>query len=349
MAKHIQLTIAEPCHENWEKMTTAEKGKFCGACQKQVIDFTRMSDAQVAAFFKRPSTASVCGRFMENQLDRDITIPKKRIPWVKYFFQLTLPLFLSSLRSNAQMGKIAVRRTNDSTAVCNRDVKGEIVIRTPVKEVQQVKGRVIDEEGKPLPYASVIIKGTHAGVAADSSGVFTLSLPQEEKVVLSISYIGFMPAEFQLPETVTRNKELLTIQLKKITLKEVMVQSGPVFMGMVVRKKVVRNSVAAGKTTIKKITPPLTIINTTPAMRVYPNPVSSGAAINIKCDKMEESYYSVQLLTLSGQMALQKEIWIDKDARILNMTIPGVAAGTYLLKMTSRKSGKSFTDKIVVE
>ncbi|MBK6991080.1 MAG: hypothetical protein IPH34_04325 [Chitinophagaceae bacterium] len=52
---------------------------------KQVIDFSSMSDTQVAQFLKKPSTGSICGRFMTDQLNREIEIPKKRIPWAKHF------------------------------------------------------------------------------------------------------------------------------------------------------------------------------------------------------------------------------------------------------------------------
>jgi hypothetical protein len=107
MAKKIQLTIPEPCHENWDNMAPVEKGRFCGSCQKQVVDFSNMSDREVAHFFKKPSTGSVCGRFMQDQLNRNIEIPKKRIPWVKYFFQIALPAFLLSTKISAQkMGAV---------------------------------------------------------------------------------------------------------------------------------------------------------------------------------------------------------------------------------------------------
>src|SRR6185436_6596711 len=111
MRKKIQLSIPTPCHENWDNMTPVEKGKFCGSCQKQVVDFSRMSDREIALFFKKPSTGSVCGRFMEDQLDRDIEIPKKRIPWIKYFFQFLLPGYLISCTNNRTIGKIAVDET----------------------------------------------------------------------------------------------------------------------------------------------------------------------------------------------------------------------------------------------
>lgn len=80
MPSKISLTIAEPCHEKWNSMTPVEQGRFCDSCQKQVMDFTAMSDAQLAAFFKKPSTGPVCGRFMADQLNKEIAVPAKRMP-----------------------------------------------------------------------------------------------------------------------------------------------------------------------------------------------------------------------------------------------------------------------------
>src|SRR6185295_12964002 len=107
MAKKLQLQIPTPCHENWENMTPTEKGRFCASCQKQVVDFSNKSDRDIAMFFKKPSTGSVCGRFMEDQLNRDFEMPKKRIPWLKYFFQFLIPAFFISYRATAQ-GKVKI-------------------------------------------------------------------------------------------------------------------------------------------------------------------------------------------------------------------------------------------------
>ena len=46
MRKSIQLHIPEPCHEDWTTMEPVEVGKYCAACQKQVVDFTGMSDLE---------------------------------------------------------------------------------------------------------------------------------------------------------------------------------------------------------------------------------------------------------------------------------------------------------------
>jgi hypothetical protein len=99
--KKFELTIPKPCHENWDAMSPEDKGRFCGACQKTVIDFTDMSDRQVAEFFKKPA-GNVCGRFDGEQLNRVIEVPRKRIPWVKYFFTIALPAFLFAKKAAAQ-------------------------------------------------------------------------------------------------------------------------------------------------------------------------------------------------------------------------------------------------------
>jgi hypothetical protein len=50
MSKKLQLQVPVPCHEDWDKMTDAEKGRFCSSCQKTVIDFSKMSDREIALF-----------------------------------------------------------------------------------------------------------------------------------------------------------------------------------------------------------------------------------------------------------------------------------------------------------
>src|SRR5690349_2668277 len=116
MGKQIHLSIADPCHENWDNMTTAEQGRFCASCQKQVVDFTNMTDTQLADFFKTKSTGSTCGRFYDDQLNRNIQVPGKTIPWIKYFFQIALPAFLMSAKASAQ-AKTGIK--NIDTTVIN--------------------------------------------------------------------------------------------------------------------------------------------------------------------------------------------------------------------------------------
>jgi len=64
----MKIDIKEPCHENWEAMTPNQQGAFCGSCQKDVVDFSKMSLQGIKNFFSKPQNGKVCGRFEEKQL-----------------------------------------------------------------------------------------------------------------------------------------------------------------------------------------------------------------------------------------------------------------------------------------
>lgn len=233
MSKKIQLSVPKPCHENWEVMTPVEKGKFCGSCQKQVVDFSTMSDRQVAEFFKKPSTGSVCGRFMNDQLDREIAIPRKRIPFIKYFFQILIPALFVAKASSQKIGKVSARPvvTKDTTVPeqrptmgivarpiepeCKKDtnnisVKGK-VIYSPEKS-RPISGFVTDERGEPIPGASVMLKGTRNGVSADNKGHYRLVVKNGD--VLVFTSVGFERREL----TITTGNSF-SVSLESLTIK----------------------------------------------------------------------------------------------------------------------------------
>lgn len=57
-----------------------------------------------------------------------------------------------------------------------------------------IKGRVVDENGAPLPGASVRLEGTTVGVGTNAKGEFTLSFRNEMKeTILLVSFTGYMP------------------------------------------------------------------------------------------------------------------------------------------------------------
>lgn len=57
----------------------------------------------------------------------------------------------------------------------------------------QVKGKVVDTNGMPIPGVHVLIKNTQQGTFTDKNGVFTITANPSD--VLVISYIGFQTAE----------------------------------------------------------------------------------------------------------------------------------------------------------
>ena len=82
----------------------------------------------------------------------------------------------------------------------NRSVKKMLsTINTDEKAVLQftVSGTVTDENGQPLPGASVLEKGTTNGVQTDFDGMYSLELVGEESVLV-VSYLGFTTKELKV-------------------------------------------------------------------------------------------------------------------------------------------------------
>lgn len=109
--KTFALTVAQPCHESWEGMTPEEKGRFCSACKKTVVDFSAMSDRQLADYFSG-SRGRLCGRFHTDQLNRQMAAPPKPVPWMRplvplAFSALTLLLEACSPQNEIK-GEVAV-------------------------------------------------------------------------------------------------------------------------------------------------------------------------------------------------------------------------------------------------
>ncbi|MFN5647185.1 MAG: carboxypeptidase-like regulatory domain-containing protein, partial [Sphingobacteriales bacterium] len=61
----------------------------------------------------------------------------------------------------------------------------------------EITGQIVDKDGAPVPFASIIIKGTTKGVSADQFGYFTIKVP-DEKTVLVVSAVGFEASEIKI-------------------------------------------------------------------------------------------------------------------------------------------------------
>ncbi|MFK7786089.1 MAG: hypothetical protein AB8B56_13290 [Crocinitomicaceae bacterium] len=95
--EHINLTFS--CQEDIESMAKTNDGAFCSACQKEVIDFTKMSIAEIKETRKLES--EICGKFRIEQLEphlRPIEAPRMK----SIAFLSTLLLSLNFNSASAQ-------------------------------------------------------------------------------------------------------------------------------------------------------------------------------------------------------------------------------------------------------
>jgi hypothetical protein len=178
------ISIPAPCHEDWDKMTVAERGRFCGSCQKHVYDFTKSSDREILQKFN--ADKNICGRFLDSQLDRQLFIPKTKLSVWLASASAVLALIGGSQPAHTQINteKIdIVERTNNPSVKFNRDKK-------------IISGDVL---GSGKSGATILIKNTIVKTEADNNGHFSLRARTGD--ILVVSCFGYYDTEVTvLPE-----------------------------------------------------------------------------------------------------------------------------------------------------
>ncbi|MEE9406792.1 MAG: hypothetical protein V3V28_01830 [Polaribacter sp.] len=94
MNSKFKITIPKPCHENWNKMSPKEKGRFCSSCAKTVVDFTKKTIEDIQNYLVENKNEQVCGHFYKKQLDAIVI----EIPQITFQQQLSFQkLFILTL------------------------------------------------------------------------------------------------------------------------------------------------------------------------------------------------------------------------------------------------------------
>jgi TonB-linked SusC/RagA family outer membrane protein len=109
-----------------------------------------------------------------------------------------------------------------------REEAGNILLTKKMrkKATGKIRGKVTDENGDPLPGASILVAGTSMGTSADENGIYVLEL-DEDTYTLEVSYIGFSTREFK--DIALKNGEDYTLDIKltaNALLQEVVVSYG---------------------------------------------------------------------------------------------------------------------------
>lgn len=81
----LQISIPTPCHEDWNDMTPADKGRHCSQCNKTVVDFTTSGPQEIALYLSQHKAENLCGRFNPEQIEEPIPTPEDFVKQLSYF------------------------------------------------------------------------------------------------------------------------------------------------------------------------------------------------------------------------------------------------------------------------
>ena len=196
MTNKINISIPNPCQENWETMNISEKGKFCALCQKNIIDFTTSSDREILQYYNQNS--KICGRFHSSQIDRNLILPKEKSSiWLAVTSAIIGFLGLGSQEVYAQ--------ESVKTEQTDPKIKEGKIKETPKNTTEIITGNVTDGKA-PIPGVNVGIKGTNLQTQTDIDGNYAIGAKKGD--VLVFSFIGYKNLEIKIKKDAKINVSL---------------------------------------------------------------------------------------------------------------------------------------------
>jgi hypothetical protein len=89
-------------------MTTTGQGKYCDKCEKQVIDFSAMTDQQILNFIQKKE-GRLCGRLTRNQMNRQLVNHQTSSRLTGFLKFLVSGLFLTQVEIAASQTQVIYR------------------------------------------------------------------------------------------------------------------------------------------------------------------------------------------------------------------------------------------------
>ena len=359
MSNKIFIGIPDPCHENWNQMSPVEKGRFCASCQKTVVDFTYSTDREIIDFLAK-SGNSVCGRFDNRQLNRPLVNANQSTLAVSSRWSMMLAGLLAWGVSQAQTenGNVKGKVVMQGKPVINStDV---IVPLTIPSNLSKITGRVLNaKDMTPIPYATIMIKGTKSGTVADENGRFVLTAAFEgdKELTLQVNSIGFASTEL----LVKKSKGELSFYLEPqaTLLGEVVVGDtvirpvktciqdleNIVTVGMIVQRHEPDLQDKIGREIQKLIPQPLRL----KAISIAPNPVVAGSGFFMKFSPGRTGNYTIDIFSANGVLMQRKFIRMDQPSQQLEITTEmGWSSGVYWIRVTGEKN-KVYQARLVIQ
>ena len=198
MKNVVLVSIKKPCSEKFSNFSKTASGGFCGSCQEEVIDFTKMTSNEIGNYVD--STArNTCGRFKASQLTTYAPIMKHTANTNLVSRGIAMMSF--SLLSLCAISEVRAQETANIDHTTKTELlpsNATTIMGRIAVQAHLVKGTVLDEENLPLAGVNVVLKGSTEGVVTDFDGKFEFPRALNVDDTLVFSYIGYEKKEYTI-------------------------------------------------------------------------------------------------------------------------------------------------------
>lgn len=199
MNQKLNLQIDKPCSEKLDGFSKTSKSAFCNSCQKEVIDFTKMSDMEIINYFNNEKE-NTCGRFSKSQMKEYAYNPpvkeRSRISFlstgiISFSLLSLLPISYAQSQEHSQSSSLSINQEGEA--------KTENKSPNNTNDNHKVNGTIFCE-GEPIPFVSVVLKGSKIGTTSDFDGKFQFPDSLKAGDILLFSSVGFRTKEYVVLE-----------------------------------------------------------------------------------------------------------------------------------------------------
>ena len=157
---------------------------------------------------------SIANSFNHSSLKKRITmmIRKKSNPWARAKYLYVLPLAAVTVAAFARpeiskpLDEISSVKVNDLSAVL--ETYADKNVSNPAEKTK-LKMKVVDEEGKPIIAATVLVANTTNGTLTDENGNFTLEVGSDQSI--QVAYIGMSTVTMSVKDCLKKADQTIVL------------------------------------------------------------------------------------------------------------------------------------------
>lgn len=222
--RHIHaIKLGFTCSQQWEAMEPVSGGRYCQGCQKEVIDFTQLSNQEILDYFEQKSKVKTCGHFSEEQLkqlNKSLKQPP-RTPLHQSLSTLALGTLLTA--SSCQTSK-GISHANCKNHKSHYEIVDKFIDKKDTTSAEII-GTIISEDNEPLSDVFIQIGETNIGAVSDLDGEFKLVVTTDlmQAKVLTTNYVGFERLKINLDEVTDKKIKITLVDDPNLLTGEVVV------------------------------------------------------------------------------------------------------------------------------
>ena len=207
----LSISILQPCAQPWAAMRPTADGRHCGACQIEVVDFTRLSEAQILAYLARRGGRPVCVLANASQV-----VPAAATRWRRWLLAGLALLGWHPVTSCATKPPQQLPAQATAATAGPADVQAQQLI---------IRGQVLDgATATVVPQVSVFINDTQFGTVTDEQGRFELVMASGWGPIaggkVTLKFVGnpfdFQEQTLKLDTRATPRPEPLVVRLASV-------------------------------------------------------------------------------------------------------------------------------------